>query len=184
MKRLLVTFIVLSAAFTLAIAQEDSVVVHKDSVVVAKSFGYLSYDEVVKMSPGYDEAQQTVASLRDAYERELERSEEVFSKQFSEYVDGQKTFPENILLKRQNELRQTMEQSLQFKREAKALLDEKEKEVMDALHVEVDRAIRAIGLERGYAFVLNTDGHACPFINVDLGEDITGLVLQRLKNKQ
>ena len=34
-------------------------------------FGYLSYDEVVKMSPGYDEAQQTVASLRDAYEREL-----------------------------------------------------------------------------------------------------------------
>ena len=137
-------------------------------------FGYLSYDE----------AQQTVASLRDAYERELERSEEVFSKQFSEYVDGQKTFPENILLKRQNELRQTMEQSLQFKREAKALLDEKEKEVMDALHVEVDRAIRAIGLERGYAFVLNTDGHACPFINVDLGEDITGLVLQRLKNKQ
>ena len=141
-------------------------------------FGYLSYDEVV------NEAQQTVASLRDAYERELERSEEVFSKQFSEYVDGQKTFPENILLKRQNELRQTMEQSLQFKREAKALLDEKEKEVMDALHVEVDRAIRAIGLERGYAFVLNTDGHACPFINVDLGEDITGLVLQRLKNKQ
>ena len=147
-------------------------------------FGYLSYDEVVKMSPGYDEAQQTVASLRDAYERELERSEEVFSKQFSEYVDGQKTFPENILLKRQNELRQTMEQSLQFKREAKALLDEKEKEVMDALYVEVDRAIRTIGLERGYAFVLNTDGHACPFINVDLGEDITGPVLQRLKNKQ
>ena len=51
MKRLLVTFIVLSAAFTLAIAQEDSVVVHKDSVVVAKSFGYLSYDAVLKAMP-------------------------------------------------------------------------------------------------------------------------------------
>ena len=97
MKRLLVTFIVLSAAFTLAIAQEDSVVVHKDDVVVAKTFGYLSYDAVLKAMPSYAEAQKSYGDLKASYAKELERSETEFSKQFAEYVDGQKSFPENIV---------------------------------------------------------------------------------------
>lgn len=147
------------------------------------SFGYLSYDEVIKSMDEYKDAQAAIAELRKAYEAELAHSEEVFSRQFSEYIEGQKSFPENILLKRQKELQQTMEQTLQFKQEAKAMLDKKEKEIMDSLRIRLDKVIGEIGNERGYAFVINTDNNTYPFINAGLGEDITSTVLNRLKNK-
>ena len=149
MKRLLVTFIVLSAAFTLAIAQEDSVVVHKDDVVVAKTFGYLSYDAVLKAMPSYAEAQKSYGDLKASYAKELERSETEFSKQFAEYVDGQKSFPENILLKRQKELQQLMEQSLKFKQEAQQLLDKAEAELMQPVHQRLKEALYKIGMQKG-----------------------------------
>ena len=76
-----------------------------------------------------------------------------------------------------------MEQTLQFKQEAKAMLDKKEKEIMDSLRIRLDKVIGEIGNERGYAFVINTDNNTYPFINAGLGEDITSTVLNRLKNK-
>lgn len=177
MKRLLVTFIVLSAAFTLAIAQEDSVVVHKDSVVVAKSFGYLSYDAVLKAMPSYAEAQKSYGDLKASYAKELERSETEFSKQFAEYVDGQKSFPENILLKRQKELQQLMEQSLKFKQEAQQLLDKAEAELMQPVHQRLKEALYKIGMQKGYDFIINTDNNSHPFLNTERGEDITAEVI-------
>ena len=146
-------------------------------------FGYLSYSQVLEAMDGYADTQKTIAALRQAYEQELARSEEVFSKQFSEYVDGQKSFPDNIRLKRQKELQQTMEQSLQFKQEAKALLKQKEETALDVLRARLNGVISEIGTERGYAFVLNTDNNVYPFVNGGLGDDITNEVLTRLNTK-
>ena len=146
-------------------------------------FGYLSYEQVLVAMDGYDHAQKTIAGLRQAYEQELARSEEVFSKQFAEYVDGLKNFPDNIRLKRQKELQQTMEQSLEFKKEAKALLEKKEAEVIGTLRNRLNAVISEIGTERGYAFVLNTDNNAYPFVNGGVGDDITSEVLNRLSQK-
>lgn len=146
-------------------------------------FGYLSYGQALEAMDGYDEAQKTIAGLRQAYEQELARSEEIFSKQFSEYVEGQKDFPDNIRLKRQKELQQTMDQSLQFKKEAKALLEQKEAEVVGHLRARLNAVISELGTERGYAFVLNTDNNAYPFVNGGVGDDITEEVLNRLNAK-
>ena len=145
-------------------------------------FGYLSYNDVLHAMPQYEKAQQTLASMRASFESELKRSEDDFSKQFAEYVEGQKSFPENILLKRQKELQQLMEQSLQFKKEAQALLEKSEAEVMAPLHAKLNDVIHRIGMERGYAYVLNTDNRAFPFINGDLGTDITADVLTMIKS--
>ena len=159
-------------------AQPATVVVNQ-----TMKFGYLSYSQVLEAMDGYADTQKTIAALRQAYEQELARSEEMFSKQFSEYVDGQKSFPDNIRLKRQKELQQTMEQSLQFKQEAKALLKQKEETALDVLRARLNGVISEIGTERGYAFVLNTDNNVYPFVNGGLGDDITNEVLTRLNTK-
>lgn len=136
-------------------------------------FGYLSYDAVLKSMPAYSSAQKTIATLRTQYQKELERSEAQFTKLFSEYVDGQKSFPENIMLKRQKELQMQLEQSLQFKAEAKALLEKAEADAMAPANNALNEALRKIGQKKGYAFILNTDNNNCPFINSEMGEDIT-----------
>ena len=164
MKRVLLSFILLSATFIFVAAQEST---------PTKKFGYRSYDAVLKAMPSYAEAQKSFNDLKASYAKELERSESEFSKQFAEYVDGQKTFPENILLKRQKELQQLMEQSLTFKQEAQQLLDKAEKELMQPVHQKLKEALYKIGSERGYDYILNTDNNSYPFVNNQTGEDIT-----------
>lgn len=164
MRRVLLSFILLSATFIFVAAQEST---------PTKKFGYLSYDAVLKAMPSYAEAQKSFNDLKASYAKELERSESEFSKQFAEYVDGQKTFPENILLKRQKELQQLMEQSLTFKQEAQQLLDKAEKELMQPVHQKLKEALYKIGSERGYDYILNTDNNSYPFVNNQTGEDIT-----------
>lgn len=141
-----------------------------------KTFGYLSYSEVLKSIPQYKEIENQVQSLKDEYQKEMTRAEQNFSKQFAEYIDGQKNFSDNIMMKRQKELQQLMEQSLQFKEEARNLIEKARKELMQPLYDRLNAAISKVGTEKGFDYILNTDGNSYPFINPEKGEDITAAV--------
>lgn len=147
-------------------------------------FGYLSYNEALRSMPSYEKAQKSLQELRKQYADELSRSEKEFSKQYAEYVDGQKSFPDNILLKRQKELQQLMEQGLEFKAEAKRLLEKAESELMQPVNQELKAVLARIGKKRGYAYILNTDNNACPFVNGELGDDITADVIAEVTKKK
>lgn len=148
-------------------------------IVQPQHFGYLSYNDVLHAMPEYAQAMKSLEELKKTYDQEMERSEQDFSKKFTEYLDGQKTFPENIMLKRQKELQQLMEQSLLFKKEAQELLTKAEKELMEPVHALLKEAINAVGKKRNYAYVLNTDVNAYPYISGD-GENCTDAVLIEL----
>lgn len=150
-------------------------------IIQPQHFGYLSYSEVMKAMPEYTQAMESLEQLKATYDQEMERAEQDFSKKFAEYVDGQKSFPENIMLKRQKELQLLMEQSMQFKQEAQELLTKAEAELMAPVHARLKEAISAVGKSNNYAYVLNTDANAYPYIN-DEGEaeDCTDAVLAQL----
>ena len=97
-------------------------------------------------------------------------------------MEGQKDFPENILLKRQKELQQLMDESIKFKDEAKKLLTQSETELMAPLYDRLKSVLREVGIEHNYSFILNTDNNAYPFINTTgEGEDCTGIVKAKLQ---
>lgn len=143
-------------------------------------FGYLSYDEVMHALPEYAQAMKSLSSLKDTYDKEAQRAEQEFSKKFAEYLDGQKNFPENIMLKRQKELQLLMEQNTKFKQEAEGLLANAEKELMEPVHKALKNAIYLVGKKNGYAYVLNTDSNTYPYIDGGVGEDCTDAVLVQL----
>ena len=45
----------------------------------------------------------------------------------------------------------------------------------------LNEAIRAVGVERGYAYIINTDGNTCPFINPTVADDVTNYVKEKLQ---
>ena len=141
-----------------------------------QSFGYLSYSEVLQSMPQYSEAQERLNTLKTEYMKETERAEQIFSKQFAEYIDGQKSFSENIMMKRQKELQQLMDQSIEFKKEAEDLLRKAEKELMEPVETRLKDAIRAVGTELNLDYILNTDGNMYPFINEEKGVNVTDKV--------
>lgn len=151
-------------------------------VVQPQHFGYLSYEEVLKSMPEYAAAMKNLDELKQSYDQELVRAEQDFSRKFYEFVDGQKDFPENIMLKRQKELQQLMDESVKFKEEARQLLTKSEQELMAPLHARLKEVLLIVGLENNYSFILNTDNNSYPFINATgEGEDCTNLVKERLQ---
>ena len=143
-------------------------------------FGYLSIDSVLLSMPEYAQMQQDMATMRQQYEAEMKRVEDDFNKKYEEFLDGQKNFPKTILQKRQSELQEMLDKNIAFKKEGLQMLNDTEKTQKDVILMMIDMAVKTIGKQRGYAFILNTDANATPWLNPALGEDITKAVKEML----
>lgn len=144
-------------------------------------FGYLSYDEVLQAMPDYTMIQQKMDTMRQQFQAETLRVEDEFNLKYEEFLDGQRDFPKTILQKRQSELQEMMERNIRFKEESKKELEQTEKLLLAPLKIRLIELLGKIGRERGYAFIIDTDKTALPFINPAMGEDINQLVKDALK---
>ena len=147
----------------------------------ALKFGYLSYEAAFKAMPDYATMQASMTQLREKYEAEQKRVENDFNKKYEEFLDGQKNFPKSILQKRQVELQEMLDKNIAFKKESQRLLSQAEEEAMAPIRVRLAEVLDAIGRERGYAFIVNTDEKATLWLNPSLGEDITATVIEKLQ---
>ena len=120
-------------------------------------FGYLSYSQVLQQMPEYIASQQKLDELQKKYDEELARADREFNLKFAEFLDGQKEFPENILIKRQKELQDLMEKSIQFKNEIKALLEQARKDLSAPIIEKLNATIQQVGIENQLDYILNTD---------------------------
>ena len=173
MKRLALIIAILCAVLC-ASAQQDS------TQMVLK-FGHLSYEQALKSMPDYTLAQQMLAEQRAQYEAEQQRVERDFNAKYEEFLEGMSEFPQTILRKRQTELKELLERNIAFKAQAERQLAEDEKTVFAPLKEKLAAVLAQIGLEQGYAFILNTDGNVTPFVSPVYGEDINQLVQDALQ---
>jgi outer membrane protein len=144
-------------------------------------FGYLSYQAAIKAMPDYTLVQQKLADLKAQYQAETKRVEDEFNRKYEEFLEGQRDFPKSILQKRQAELQELMAKNIAFKNKSTEQLAKDEADALAPLYDKLNAALAAIGEEKGYAFVLDTDVKALPFINPAMGEDINEIVKNALK---
>lgn len=144
-------------------------------------FGYLSYDSVMLSMPEYAQMQEEIGQMRAAYEAEMKRVADDFNKKYEDFLDGQKDFPKTILQKRQSELQELLDKNIAFKKEGLQLLSDTEKMMTEAVRESITMAVSVIAEECGFAFVLNTDAQATPWLSTAWGEDITEAVKAALQ---
>ena len=145
-------------------------------------FGYLSYQRALQQMRGYEEAQQSLLQLRAQYNAELRRVEEDFNRKYEEFLEGRADFPPTILRKRQTELQEMMDRNIAFREQSKRELADAEEKVMEPLRKKLRETIALLAVQQGFAFVLNTDSDACPYINPLLGQDINDEVNEQLNS--
>lgn len=153
----------------------------KTTVQPALRFGYFSFEQVFHTMPSYTIAKHNMDDLRVKYDEETKRVESEFNSKYEEFLDGQRSYAKSILEKRQAELREMMEKNVAFKAEAQRLLKQAEDEAYAPLKAKVNEEAQKIGKEKGFAFILNTDNNAAPYLNAEMGEDITAVLEERLK---
>jgi outer membrane protein len=147
-------------------------------------FGYLSYATALQAMPEYAAMQNDMAELRQKYEAEQKRVEDDFNKKYEEFLDGQKSYPKTILQKRQSELQEMLDKNIAFKKESQRLLSQAEEEAMAPIRVRLAEVLDAIGRERGYAFIVNTDEKATLWLNPAMGEDVSAAVKALLQRDE
>lgn len=146
----------------------------------AARYGLVARTALIEAQPEYAEARSALATLRHQYAQEAEYNEQNFKRQFAEYLEGQKDFPRNIMLKRQRDLQEELEKGLAFRSASDSLLRAAEAELFAPVAERVDSAIRAVALERGLEAVFDSGDKACLFVHPSLAEDITAYVEERL----
>ena len=144
-------------------------------------FGYFSFDKVFHTMPGYAIAKHNMDELRGKYDEETKRVETEFNSKYEEFLDGQRSYAKSILEKRQAELRELMEKNIAFKAEAARLLKKAEEEAYAPLKAKMNAALQQIGKENGFAFILNTDNNATPYLSAEMGVDITEALKEKMK---
>ena len=144
-------------------------------------FGYFSFEQVFHTMPGYAIAKHNMDELRAKYDEETKRVETEFNTKYEEFLDGQRSYAKTILEKRQAELRELMEKNIAFKAEAAKLLSQAETDAYAPLKTQINEAAKQIGKEKGFAFIINTDNNATPYLSEEMGEDITAVLEEKLK---
>ena len=144
-------------------------------------FGYFSFDNVLKSMPDFVMAQRSIDDLKQKYDAEMKRAEDEFNSKYEEFLDVQKDLVPAILRKRQAELQEMMQKNINFKNESQRLLKQAEADAFAPVNNKLYNALTKVGQAQGYAFILNTDGDACPYVNPEMGEDATELIKEALR---
>lgn len=153
----------------------------QEEATLVPKYGYCSFSQIMKSHPSYLLAQEQLKKLREQYEREAEYNEKDFRRQFSEYLNGQKDFPQAILLKRQRDLQESMEKGLAFRAEADSLLQQAEYDLLQPIRNKLNDAIKAVAMERHYEYIIDIDKGSFLYLTPLLSEDITIYVEEKLK---
>ena len=165
-------FLVLLVAFVSLSAFAQDVATPSSSI----KFGYLSYKAAIQSMPDYSLVQQQMIELKAKYQAEAKRVEDEFNRKYEDFLEGQRDFPKSILQKRQSELQELMNYNIAFKNKSLEQLARDEEAAYAPLYDKLNEVLAAIGQEQGYAFILDTDVKALPFINPAMGEDINQAV--------
>ena len=144
-------------------------------------FGYLSYETALKSMSDYANVQQKLADLRQQFQDETLRVEDEFNRKYEEFLEGQREFPQSILKKRQMELQELLDKNIAFKENSRKELEQAEQDLMAPLKIRLIEVLDKMGRENGYAFIIDTDVKALPFINPAMGYDLNQQVQDALK---
>lgn len=169
-KLLLIACIALPFVGLAASAQTAEATATPVAAQATPRYGIISYDSLLHAMPEYAEATAQYNALRERYAKETDYNELAFKRQFSEYLQGQKDFPQNILLKRQRDLQEAMEKSLAFRHDADSLLAAARKDLEAPVRQLLNEALRLVGAERGYDCIVNSDLPTLPYLNPALTE--------------
>ena len=121
---------------------------------MAQKFGYMNYDMVLKAMPEYIKAQSQLEILKAKYTAEAERTDQEFNRKYSEFLDGQRDFPKNIMLKRQKELQDLLQNGVKFREECDKLVKQAEEELMTPITSKLNVALGQVGDEMALEYII------------------------------
>ncbi|MDO5446838.1 MAG: OmpH family outer membrane protein [Prevotellaceae bacterium] len=147
--------------------------------VFAQKFGHVNSQEVITVMPEYTKAKTEIEELGKQYEADLKTMQDELQKKSEAYDKEEKTLPDNIKQRRQQELQELYQRIQQSYQDNQQSLQKASAEKMQAISAKVGDAIQAIGKEGGYVYIMDVAA-GIPYISTTLSTDVTAQVKAKL----
>ena len=147
--------------------------------VFAQKFGHVNAQEIIQVMPEYLKAKTEIDALQQQYEADLKGMQDEFTKKVKDYEDNAKTLPENIKTRRAQELTEMQQKIQQSYQDNQQALAKASQEKMQAITSKVIEAIKAVGQNGGYVYIMDVAG-GVPYISTTLSTDVTAQVKTQL----
>ena len=145
----------------------------------AQKFGHVNSQEIIQAMPEYTTARTEIEKLTQQYEADLKSMQEELQKKAEAYEKEEATLPENIKTRRNQELQDLYQRIQQTYQDNQQALAKAQQEKMQAVTTKMLDAIKAVGQEGGYVYVMDM-GAGIPYISTTLSTDVTTQVKAKL----
>ncbi len=145
----------------------------------AQKFGHVNTQEVIQAMPEYTKARTEIDALQKQYEDDLKSMQDELTKKSQAYEKEQATLPDNIKQRREQELQEMYQKIQQSYQDNQQALGKASQEKMQAITTKIIDAIKAVGQEGGYVYVMDVAG-GVPYISTTLSTDVTAQVKAKL----
>ena len=142
-------------------------------------FGHVNSQEIIQAMPEYTTARTEIEKLAQQYDADLKQMQDELQKKAEAFEKEQATLPENIKTRRNQELNDLYQRIMQTGQDNEQALQKAQQEKMQAITSKVLDAIKAIGQEGGYVYIMEMSA-GIPYISTTLSTDLTAQVKAKL----
>jgi len=142
-------------------------------------FGHVNTQEIIQALPEFIAARTDIEKLTQQYEADLKSMQDELQKKAEAFEKEEATLPENIKTRRNQELQDLYQRIQQTYQDNQQALAKAQQEKMQAITTKVLDAIKVVGQEGGYVYVMDMSA-GIPYISTTLSSDVTAQVKAKL----
>ena len=146
----------------------------------AQKFAHFNTADIIPNMKEYTAAQEELQNMEKQYQDDLKLMQDDLQKKSEEYQKEQANLLENVRARREQELNDLYTRLQQSYQDNQAALQKAEAEKMTAIRDKVLAAIKKIGEDGGYVYIVDTSSGVIPFVSTTLSTDITEQVKKEL----
>jgi len=117
---------------------------------------FVNFQEVFEVMPEMDEAETKFAAISAQYDEQIKALQTEYQAKYEEYMKVEATLPENLKLRRQEELQQLGDRYNNFVPQVQQDLEQEQIKLMTPIQQKVINAINAVAEEQGYDYTFNS----------------------------
>ncbi len=121
----------------------------QDKIAIVKT------TDIFNAMPEVSSVEKKLAELNEQYEKEFKTMQDEYTKKYSEYMSQQDSLTENIKLRRQQEIQDLETRIQNFVPIAQQEIQKKQQELYAPIQQKMQDAIKAVGDEKGYTYIIN-----------------------------
>lgn len=146
--------------------------------IQAQKLGHTNIQELLMLLPERAEAEEKIQNLAKTLEGRLSAMSAEYQQKVQAYQEEQGEMSATIRDSEAQSIMELEERINKFQQNAQKEIQEKENELLNPMIARLEKAIKAVGEEKGYSYIFDTS--AGMILYKGGGEDVTPFVKQHL----